>query len=117
MIDGMKDSSVKEYRQLVDITISLKNDPDYKKTNALIEKGIFRDGTHAFAAPTGYIANNYQHLEGKYSISWHRSKETVWSENPHINWISKKRWPFNEELNIHMILFQQVKYIHNQYYI
>ena len=107
----MRNSSVSEYNQLADITISLTNDPDYKKTNALIEKGVFRDGTHAFAAKTDLIVNNYQHLEEKYRTSWHRGTETVLSEYPFSNWVSKKRWPLNEELNIHMMLFQQVIYV------
>ena len=110
----MRDSSVPDYWQLAAITVSLYKDPDKKKTDALIEKGVFRDGTHAFAKFTGDIVNSdyYQHLEEKYGTSWHRSTETVLSENPYLNWISKKRWPLNEELNIHMILFQQVKYIY-----
>ena len=104
----MRDSSVSEYRQLAELTISPAYDPDSEKTDALIEKGVFRDGTHAYATYIEDIVNDYQHLEDKYSTSWHRSTETVLSENPYINWISKKRWPLDEELNIHMILFQQV---------
>ena len=110
-IDEMRDSSVSEYNKLADISISLQNDPDWEKTYALIEKGVFRDGTHAFSVSNEDILHNYTHLEEKYDTSWHRSTETVMSENPYRNWLSKKRWPLNEELNIHMILFQQVKYI------
>ena len=106
----MRDSSVSEYRQLAGITMSLENDPLYTLTNALITKEVFRDGTHAYATSTEVIVNSdyYQYLEEKYSTSWHRSTETVMSENPYTNWLSKKRWPLNEELNIHMMLFQQV---------
>ena len=109
----MRNSTESEYNKLADITISLQNDPDWEKTYALIEKGVFRDGTHAVASTTDYIVNSYQHLEKKYSTSWHRSTETVMSENPYTNWLSKKRWPLNDKLNIHMMLFQQVKYINH----
>ena len=108
----MRDSSVSEYRQMSGITISLSNDLDFMKTDALIENGVFRDATHAYATITENIINSYQNLEDKYGISWHRSTETVLSENPYSGWVSKKRWPLNEELNIHMMLFQQVKYIY-----
>ena len=63
----MKDHSESEYKQLAGRTISLLNDPDVKKTDALIEKGVFRDGTHAYAATTEHIVEYYQHL-GKVSI-------------------------------------------------
>ena len=104
--DVMEESTSTEYNQLAGITISL----DFEETRALIEKGVFRDGTHAFATTIDVISNGdyFQYLEKKYGISWHRSNETLLSENPYTNWISKKRWPLNEELNIHMILFQQV---------
>ena len=62
----MKQSLDSEYKQLTR-TISLLNDPDMKKTDALIEKGVFRDGTHAYAATTEHIVEHYQHL-GKVSI-------------------------------------------------
>ena len=63
----MKQSTDFEYKQLTGRTISLLNDPDMKKTEALIEKGVFRDGTYAFAATTEHIVEYYQHL-GKVSI-------------------------------------------------
>ena len=120
MIDEMRNSSDEEYRQLADISIAeWKNNNPGKLTTITdtnLANGVFRDGTHAFAAVTEDIVNDdyYQYLEEKYGTSLHRSyiNQTVLSENPYLNWISKKRWPLNEELNIHMMLFQQVKYIY-----
>ena len=61
----MKQSTDFEYKQTR--AISLQNDPDMKKTDALIEKGVFRDKTYAYAATIEHIVEYYQHL-GKVSI-------------------------------------------------
>ena len=49
MIEQMRWSNDPTYRHLADITISFDNDWDNVKTDALIEKKVIRDGTHAYA--------------------------------------------------------------------
>ena len=50
VIDFMRDSSDPVYNLLAEKTISLENDPDWKKTNVLIENHVLTEGTHAFTA-------------------------------------------------------------------
>ena len=57
MIEHMRKSNDPEYNQLADITISLDNDWDWVKTNALIENKVIRAGTYAFAAVNEDILN------------------------------------------------------------
>ena len=46
--------------------------------------------------------------ETEYNPRWYRSRDTVLSEHPHSNWLSKKLWPLNEQLNIHILKYQEV---------
>ena len=104
----MRAHPLEDYNKLADITISLDDDPDYKKTDALVEYQVIRDGILAFAVDNEVIVNDYNYLEEKYDTRWYRSTDTVLSENPSSNWLSKKKWPLNEELNLHMLRYQQV---------
>ena len=104
----MRASNDPTYSQLADITVSYDIDWDFVKTDALIENKVIRDGTHAFISVNQDILNYYSHLEDKHKTHWYRSTGTILSEYPYYNWLSKKKWPLNEELNIHMLLFQQV---------
>ena len=112
MIEKMRKSSDPTYSQLADITISLDNDWDWVKTDALIENKVIRDGTHALALISEYILNLYSHLEDKHKTHWYRGTDTILSEYPYSNWLSKKKWPLNEELNLHIMQYQEVT-IHN----
>ena len=103
----MIESPVEEYNKLAKITVTLENDWDYKKTHLLVENKVIRDNSYAYAADIRSIVEDYDHLEEKYSTKWYRGTETVMSENPYSNWLTKKNWPLNEELNLHMLLFQQ----------
>ena len=111
-IDEMRKSRDPTYSQLADISISFDNDRDYVKTDALVENKVFRDGTHAFEAVNEDILNYYSHLEDKHKTHWYRSTGTILSEYPYYNWLSKKKWPLNEELNLHIMQYQEVT-IHN----
>ena len=104
----MRKSSDPTYSQLADITISLDNDWDYVKTDALIENKVIRDGTHAYANDNSGILNYYSHLEDKHKTHWYRGTDTILSEYPYSNWLSKKKWPLNEELNLHIMQYQEV---------
>ena len=108
MINEMRKSSDPEYNQLADITISLDNDWSVVKTRALVENKVLRDGTHAFAVSTEDIINHHSHLEDKHKTHWYRSTGTILSEYPYYNWLSKKKWPLNEELNLHIMRYQEV---------
>ena len=109
----MKDSPIEEYDKLANRTISLEDDPDWKKTDALIEHQVIKDGTHAYASDNTNIINKYPHLEEKYNTHWYRGTDTVMSEYPYSNWVIKKKCPLSEDLMMHMLLFQQVtiKYV------
>ena len=112
----MRDSSDPEYFQLADITISLANDLKYKKTDSLLEEKVIRDGTHAFAVVNEDILGVYSHLAEKHKTHWYRGTDTILSEYPYSNWLSKKKWPLNEELNLHMMQYQEVT-LHSLYLI
>ena len=114
MIEHMRKSSDPTYSQLADITISLDNDWDWVKTDALIENKVIRDGTHAFAAVNEDILKFYSHLEDKHKTHWYRGTGTILSEYPYTNWLSKKKWPLNEELNLHIMQYQEVT-LHSLY--
>ena len=104
----MRKSSDPTYSQLADITISLDNDWDWVKTDALIENKVIRDGTHALVLISEDILNYYSHLEDKHKTHWYRGTDTILSEYPYNNWLSKKKWPLNEELNLHIMRYQEV---------
>ena len=115
VIEEMRKSSDPTYSQLADITISLKNDWDFVKTDALVENKVFRDGTHAYAGVTDNILRTL-HLEEKFKTHWYKGTDTILSEYPYYNWLSKKKWPLNEELNLHIMRYQEVT-LHNLYLI
>ena len=104
----MKESSYTEYNELAQLTISLDNDPDTKKTIELVETKVIKAGTHAYALATEDILNYYSDLEDKYKTHWYRGTDTILSEYPYTNWLSKKKWPLNEELNLHIMQYQEV---------
>ena len=112
----MRESSDSTYSQLADFTISLDNDRDWVKTDALIENKVIRDGTHAFSTVNQVILNFYSDLAEKHKTHWYRGTDTILSEYPYSNWVSKKKWPLNEELNLHIMRYQEVT-IHNLYLI
>ena len=104
----MRYSQLEDYNKLADISLSLDNDYDEVKTDSLIDNEVMRHGTHAYAYVPEDIINIYSYLEEKHNTVWYRSTETVLSENPHSNWLSKKKWPINEQLNLHMLNYQEV---------
>ena len=99
---------MEDYNKLADITVSLDYDPSYAKTDSLIKNEVFRYRTHAFASVNEDIISGYSHLEEKHNTVWYRSTETVMSEYPHNNWLSKKKWPLSEQMNLHMLNYQEV---------
>ena len=111
IIDVMRDSQLEDYNKLADISLSLDNDWDYVKTDSLRDNEVMRLRTHATAATNEDIINSYSLLEAKHNTLWYRSTETVMSEYPYSNWLSKKKWPLNEQLNLHMLNYQEVLFI------
>ena len=87
MIDMMKESSYTEYNELAQLTISLDNDPDTKKTIELVETKVIKAGTHAYAAGITDLNNI------KYKVHWYRGTDTILSENPYTNWLTKGSYP------------------------
>ena len=107
----MRDSSVQVYRMLADQTVSFPLEPrGLEKTDLLVGNQVMRDGSHAFATKKEYIQflDETYNFEDKYKTHWYRSTETVLTENPYLNWLSQRTWPLNEELNMHMLMFQEV---------
>ena len=111
----MRKSSDPTYSQLADITISFDNDWDGKKTELLVENKVIIDRTHAFVVSGGGVYLSY--LENKHKIHLYRGTDTVLSFfPPYAHWLSKKKWPLNEELNLHIMRYQEVT-LHNLYLI
>ena len=104
----MRDSPQEDYNRLADISLTLDNDWDLTKTDSLVDSEVMRQRTYAFRAAPESIINDYSHLEEKHNTVWYRGSETVLSEYPHSNWLSKKTWPLNEQLNLHMLNYQEV---------
>ena len=103
----MRASNDPTYSQLADITVSYDN---RKLTWDSILQVII-NGTHASAAVTEDIVRlNY--LADIFNTHWYRGTDTILSEYPYLNWLSKKKWPLNEELNLHIMQYQEVT-LHN----
>ena len=111
-IDEMRKSSDPTYSQLADITISFDKDLDFLKTNLLVEYKVIIDGTHALAAVNQDILNGYYEPAEELKTHWYRSTDTIDTNTPYTNWLSKKKWPLNEELNLHIMQYQEVT-LHN----
>ena len=105
VIEMMRKLPLEDYNQLAEITLSLEN---WAETNKLVANEVMNLRTHAYAYTKEYIIKYYSDLEKKHDTVWYRSSETILSENPHTNWLSKKKWPLNEQLNLHMLNYQEV---------
>ena len=93
MIEEMKESSYTEYNELAQLTISLDNDfNDFKKTNELVETKVIKAGTHAYATTNEQITIT-KYLTEKFKFHWYRSTDTILSENPYCNWLTKGSYP------------------------
>ena len=108
IIERMEKSLHEDYNRIADISLSLDNDLEWVETDKLIEDQVFRDRTHAFLFSNEGVINGFSYLQKKYGHSWYRSTETVLSEYPYYNWQSKRRWPLNEQLNLHIMNYQEV---------
>ena len=105
----MKNSPLKDYNKLAEKSSSYQSFSREAMTVWDLEGDkVFKDRKHAFAATSEKIMKQYSHLEKKHNNVWYRSTETVMSENPHLNWVSKKKWPLSEQLNLHMLNYQEV---------
>ena len=49
-----------------------------------------------------------------HGTSWYRSKEKKGGENPFNSFLMNKKWTLEEEFNIHMLRFQQVRVSFNK---
>ena len=93
MIDMMKESSYTEYNELAQLTISLDNDWDTKKTIELVETKVIKAGTHAYGGANEDLTTYFKHIESKYKVHWYRGTDTIMSENPYVNWLTKGSYP------------------------
>ena len=87
----MTESSYTEYNELAQLTISLNNDIDKKKTYELVETKVLTARTHAYAVPNEDLqrTSTSGYLEEKFKFHWYRSTDTIFSENPFSNWLTK----------------------------
>ena len=110
----MRASNDPTYSQLADITVSYHNRKlTWVSIGQVIGNGTHR--THAYAAVTEDIVRlNY--LADIFKTHWYRGTDTILSEYPYLNWLSKKKWPLNEELNLHIMRYQEVT-LHSLYLI
>ena len=88
MVDLMGVSSYADYNELAQLTISLDNDWDRKKTYELVETKVITAGTHAYATTNEQITIT-KYLTEKFKFHWYRSTDTIFSENPFSNWLTK----------------------------
>ena len=51
---------------------------------------------------------NIRDMEDKFGFRFWRGSEKILSENPFIQWITKRRWTMNEELKMNQLLFIEV---------
>ena len=105
----MKESSYTEYNELAQLTISLNNDIDKKKTYELVETKVIKEGTHAYATVNEHITNDFKYIEEKHKVHWYRGTDTILSENPYYNWLSKGSSTIKVEKNKAICLFDTVK--------
>ena len=84
----MKESSYTEYNELAQLTISLDNDVDQKKTDELVETKVIKAGTHAYATTNEQITIT-KYLTEKFKFHWYRGTDTIVSEYPYVNWLAK----------------------------
>ena len=105
----MEESSYAEYNILAQLAISLDNDWDYKKTYELVETKVIKAGTHAYATMNEEITNNLKYMEEKYKVHWYRSADTIVSENPYYNWLSKGSTQQSKLKKQGQMLFDTVK--------
>ena len=101
-------------QMLADRTQTFDDDDDYKKTHELVESEVIRAGRAAYATTNLEIKGYLSHLEEKYDTKWYRSTDTLLAESPFIGFISRKKWPLNDELNLHLLRYQQVTLQINQ---
>ena len=99
-IDILKQSPNPVYQQLAEITI---NPEDKEERLKLMEENILGAGTHVYLASG--VADEEQELGDFYS-----SKEALEGNAPWTVWIVNKKWPLNDELAKHILMYQQVSY-------
>ena len=81
-------------------------DGDFKSgLEGMIEERLVRKGKAAYLANYNF---NILAYEEKFGIRFWRGSEKLMSENPYIQWITKRRWTMNEELKMNQLLFIDV---------
>ena len=56
----------------------------------------------------GFLYKEEYDMAKKHGTSWYRSKEKKGGSNPFASYMLNKKWTMEEELNNHMLRFQQV---------
>ena len=102
-------SSYADYNELAQLTISLDNDWDRKKTYELVETKVIKEGTHAYATFNEQITNDFKDIEEKHKVHWYRGTDTILSENPYCHWLSKGSTQQSKLKKQGQMLFDTVK--------
>ena len=93
-VDILKNSPNPVYQQLAEIFLVPKTWEEYGK---IWEDGGIDRGTHVYLGRIS-LADRYYY--------W--STETLKGETPYNVWVVNKKWPLNDEMAVHLLIFQQV---------
>ena len=85
------------YRQLAKIAVNPTDIPELVK---MIKEDVLDAGTHV------YLTDVLRPEEAELGF-FHYSREVLEANSPFVGWIVNKRWPLNDELAKHLLLYQQ----------
>jgi hypothetical protein len=98
-INLLNQSTNPVYLQMAKIAVNPKDSDDLMK---ILKDDVLDAGTHVYL--TNYLWPSEQKLG-----SYHWSKETLEGKSPYVaGWIVNKKWPLNDELSQHILLYNQV---------
>jgi hypothetical protein len=104
-MDNLKQSPNVLYQQLAEkaIMFNILDYAEWQELQKTLENDLFGAGTHVYLAMG---LSPYQQFG-----SYHLSKEKLAGVSPWFVWIVNKKWPLNDALAKHILLYQQVCWI------
>ena len=100
--------------KLSEIATSFDDDDILMKTAQEVFDKVFSSRTHAFVGYDPDIfwakgAGAREFIPDNFFSLWYRSTSILQGPyHPTVNWISKRKWPLNEQLNLHILNLQEV---------
>ena len=86
------------YQQLAEIAVV---PADWDEVGTIMEEDVQGAGTHVFLS-TG-VRPDWEEYG-----SYHLSKEIIEGSSPWTGWIMNKKWPLNDDLGKHLLIYFQV---------